>query len=68
MRRCRGHFHLCYAVVYDDDDSDVIDMSPGLSFVRAATAMQCYTRWPECSNGDYDPRCCRFPKSCSVGI
>lgn len=25
----------------------------------------CVARWPECEDGFYDPRCCRFPKSCS---
>jgi hypothetical protein len=25
----------------------------------------CIERWPECESGGYDPRCCRFPKSCS---
>lgn len=25
----------------------------------------CVERWPECEEGTYDPRCCRFPKSCS---
>jgi len=25
----------------------------------------CVAYWPECVPGDYDPRCCRFPKSCS---
>ena len=25
----------------------------------------CVKRWPECESGAYDPRCCRFPKSCS---
>jgi hypothetical protein len=25
----------------------------------------CVERWPECESGSYDPRCCRFPKSCS---
>lgn len=25
----------------------------------------CVERWPECEDGKYDPRCCRFPKSCS---
>jgi len=25
----------------------------------------CVERWPECDFGLYDPRCCRFPKSCS---
>ena len=26
----------------------------------------CLARWPECHPGEYDPRCCRFPKSCSA--
>jgi len=26
----------------------------------------CQERWPEATPGAYDPRCCRFPKSCSV--
>lgn len=26
---------------------------------------ECVARWPECESGAYDPRCCRFPKSCS---
>lgn len=25
----------------------------------------CVARWPDCEEGTYDPRCCRFPKSCS---
>jgi hypothetical protein len=25
----------------------------------------CVNNWPECHSGEYDPRCCRFPKSCS---
>ena len=25
----------------------------------------CLEAWPECESGKYDPRCCRFPKSCS---
>lgn len=29
---------------------------------------ECLERWPEAQVGEYDPRCCRFPKSCSVGI
>ena len=28
----------------------------------------CIKRWPECESGAYDPRCCRFPKSCSCTI
>jgi hypothetical protein len=26
---------------------------------------ECVKQWPECFSGGYDPRCCRFPKSCS---
>lgn len=26
---------------------------------------ECVERWPECVPDGYDPRCCRFPKSCS---
>lgn len=25
----------------------------------------CVAVWPECHSGGYDPKCCRFPKSCS---
>ena len=25
----------------------------------------CIERWPECESGCFDPRCCRWPKSCS---
>lgn len=28
----------------------------------------CIEQWPECETGDYDPRCCRFPKSCSASV
>jgi len=28
---------------------------------------ECVERWPDCHSGGYDPRCCRFPKSCSCG-
>jgi hypothetical protein len=27
----------------------------------------CVAQWPDCQDGAYDPRCCRFPKSCSCG-
>lgn len=26
---------------------------------------ECVEAWPGCFSGGYDPRCCRFPKSCS---
>lgn len=28
----------------------------------------CVEAWPECEDGMYDPRCCRFPKSCSCSV
>jgi len=28
----------------------------------------CVEAWPECFSFGYDPRCCRFPKSCSADI
>ena len=28
---------------------------------------ECVANWPECENGKYHPKCCRFPKSCSCG-
>lgn len=27
----------------------------------------CVEAWPECESFGHDPRCCRFPKSCSAG-
>lgn len=29
---------------------------------------ECVKRWPDCFDGGYHPRCCRFPKSCSCGV
>lgn len=28
----------------------------------------CVEAWPDCETGDYNPSCCRFPKSCSADI
>lgn len=30
--------------------------------------LACVQNWPECESGAYDPRCCRFPKSCSCTV
>jgi hypothetical protein len=30
--------------------------------------LACVQAWPECEEGTYDPRCCRFPKSCSATV
>lgn len=29
---------------------------------------ECAAAWPEAHSFGYDPRCCRFPKSCSATI
>ena len=29
---------------------------------------ECVASWPDCYEGGYDPRCCRFPKSCSCEV
>ncbi len=26
---------------------------------------ECIANWPDCEEGEYNPSCCRFPKSCS---
>jgi hypothetical protein len=28
----------------------------------------CVEQWSDCFTGDYDPQCCRFPKSCSASV
>ena len=28
----------------------------------------CVEAWPDAHEGGYDPRCCRFPKSCSADV
>jgi hypothetical protein len=28
----------------------------------------CVEQWPDCQEGEYNPRCCRFPKSCSCTV
>lgn len=44
------------------------DNGPKLRIVRHDTRSEaCKTVWPECHSGEYDPSCCRFPKSCSAG-
>ena len=35
--------------------------------IRETRRPECIANWPECENGTYHPKCCRFPKSCSCG-
>lgn len=38
-----------------------------VAVIRDTRSEVCKDLWPECRSGEYDPRCCRFPKSCSAG-
>jgi len=38
----------------------------GIRLIEHQRDVACVSRWPECYSGGFDPRCCRFPKSCSV--
>ncbi len=40
-------------------------MVPGQLAKQDLRSPDCIKQWPECESGAYDPRCCRFPKSCS---
>lgn len=40
-------------------------MSDWIEHEQASRAA-CLEEWPEAVNGAYNPRCCRWPKSCSV--
>jgi hypothetical protein len=44
----------------DGDGAETRSASRRTPRIRA-----CVETWPECESGMYDPRCCRFPKSCS---
>lgn len=55
----------------DDDGEPCVCCLHGSAIAAAALAAwssrdpACVARWPECESGAHDPRCCRFPKSCS---
>jgi len=42
-------------------------MEPAAAAAPDTREPGCIMRWPDCYNDGYDPRCCRFPKSCSCG-
>jgi hypothetical protein len=70
--------HLCRPEPMDQDEAfkalaaaiqGLSDAPPGTMSGQLAKqdlrAADCIKQWPECESGAYDPRCCRFPKSCS---
>ena len=44
-------------IVAPSFDSSLVERNP-----------ECLASWPDCYEGGYDPRCCRFPKSCSCEV
>lgn len=46
-----------------DTDRALPDVAEPRRRIRA-----CVENWPEAETGGYDPRCCRFPKSCSADV
>ena len=52
-------------VVSDDFDYS-ISVNGRLLATTETRQFDCLQQWPECSSGEYNPACCRFPKSCSV--
>lgn len=38
----------------------------GVLVVYGERQAGCVEAWPDCVSGDYNPWCCRFPKTCSV--
>lgn len=43
------------------------DEAPMTTTVRERNP-ECLDVWPDCVEWEYDPRCCRFPKSCSCDL
>lgn len=46
----------------------ITDTPPATAEVVDERHPECVKAWPECESFGYDPRCCRYPKSCSAGI
>jgi hypothetical protein len=45
------------------------ELANGISAApRVPRLRACVERWPECATGEYNPACCRFPKSCSAEV
>lgn len=50
---------------HEDHAATVAGASPAPSKRRLRA---CVDAWPECATGEYNPACCRFPKSCSATV
>lgn len=43
-----------------------VPLIPDPAYGKVQREPTCVANWPECHEGGYDPRCCRFPKACAV--
>jgi hypothetical protein len=55
------------ARVLAEGESEVQPEPPPSSDGNDGRDPTCVAAWPDCVDGEYDPLCCRFPKSCSCG-
>lgn len=72
VRHCYGHGAwklLTLAASLLDEDARV-GASPALPPAEPPTRRlrACVEAWPNAETGEYNPACCRFPKSCSATI
>ena len=49
---------------------DAADPTPDAAMTSAEAGRdpECVAKWPDCYEDGYDPRCCRFPKSCRCSV
>jgi hypothetical protein len=54
--------------LFDENEADFMAETAGSIMhyqFKDTRYPECVERWPECKSGEYNPSCCRFPKSCS---
>ena len=52
------------ALALQERDAEIERLRADLA--QCQTRFDCLEHWPNAYAGDYDPNCCRFPKSCSI--
>ncbi|GEL47422.1 hypothetical protein CHO01_25380 [Cellulomonas hominis] len=66
---CLGRTRLTAGKVADTVLAARGDAAPSVTpALRERRLRACVERWPEAETGEYNPSCCRFPKSCSATV
>lgn len=52
----------------EQDEEDAAGRAAVAARARLVVERSCRENWPGAESGSYDPRCCRFPKSCSAQL